>query len=72
MTKEPHTLNQYRAIFITNWMRGYGLAKIISRNIEYYKKKGIPKKLDVIIRETMKEIEEYARFRFFEILLMLH
>lgn len=45
-------------------MRGHGLARIISDNINYYSKKGSPKKLDAIIRETMKDIEEYARFRF--------
>ena len=64
LTKDPSQLNHYRSIYITNWMRGYGLARIISGNIEYYKKKNSPKKLDTIIRETMKDIEEYARFRF--------
>lgn len=64
LTHEEPILNCYRAIFVTNWMRGHGLARIISDNINYYSKKGSPKKLDAIIRETMKDIEEYARFRF--------
>lgn len=64
ITKEPYQLNFSRSILITNWMRGYGLARIISDNINWNREKGTGKNLAAIIRDTMREIEEFARFKF--------
>lgn len=64
ITGDPYKLNMYRSILITDWMRGYGLARIISDNIRWNKEHQTNKKLATIIRDTMREIEEFARFRF--------
>ena len=57
-------MNYSRSILVTNWMRGYGLARIISDNIKWNEKQNTKKSLAAIIRDTMREIEEYARFKF--------
>ncbi len=57
-------LSMYRAILVINWMRGYQLSRIIDGNIKYYQKKNDSKNLSSIIRDTMRDIEEYARFKF--------
>lgn len=59
---DPQQLNYPRAILVVNWMRGFALARLISAAWKYYEPKG--EKLAAIIRRTMAEIEEYARFRF--------
>lgn len=64
LTGESSKLNAYRSVLITNWLRGYGLARIISENINWHKKAKTGKSVSAIIRETMRDIEEYARFRF--------
>lgn len=64
ITGDPHQLNYSRSILVTNWMRGHGLARIISDNIKWHEKQNTKKSLATIIRDTMREIEEYARFRF--------
>ena len=64
LTGETSKLNAYRSVLITNWLRGYGLARIISDNIRWHKKANTGKSVPAIIRETMRDIEEYARFRF--------
>lgn len=57
-------LSMYRAILVTNWMRGYQLSRIIEGNIKYHQNKEDSKNLPSIIRDTMRDIEEYARFKF--------
>ena len=64
LTGDPPKLNMYRSVLITNWLRGYGLARIISDNIKWHKKNHTGKSTAAIIRDTMRDIEEYARFRF--------
>ena len=64
ITGDSYKLNMSRSILITGWMRGYGLARIISDNIKWNKEHNTNKKLASIIRDTMREIEEFARFRF--------
>lgn len=58
--------NFYKAMLVVKWMRGYTLARIISENEKFYnsEKSKIKKKLPAIIRETMRDIEEYVRFLF--------
>lgn len=64
ITNDSYKLNYSHAILVTEWMRGYGLARIIANNIKWHESKGISFKIATIIRETMQEIEEYARFKF--------
>lgn len=64
ITGDSSKLNISRSILITGWMRGYGLARIISDNVKWNNEHHTDKKLASIIRDTMKEIEEFARFRF--------
>ena len=64
ITGDSPKLNMSRSILITGWMRGYGLARIISDNIKWNNEHNTNKNLASIIRDTMREIEEFARFRF--------
>jgi len=51
------------ALLIVDWMKGYPLARIISSRQKYYKKHHIHKELPALIRDTMKDVEEFARFQ---------
>ena len=62
LSGDSEFLNYPRAILVVNWMRGFPLARLIADAWKYYEPKG--EKLAAIIRRTMSEIEEYARFRF--------
>lgn len=55
-------LSYYHAILVVNWMKGYPLSRIINSNYKYWKDKG--KSLSQVIRDTMRDIEEYVRFKF--------
>jgi len=44
-------------------MNGYPLARIISSRQNYYIKKNTPQNLNTLIRDTMKDVEEFARFK---------
>jgi hypothetical protein len=54
--------NYARAILVVNWMRGLPLSYIIAKNWDYWRSRG--QRLPAVIRDTMREIEEYVRFRF--------
>ncbi|MBT1696077.1 DEAD/DEAH box helicase [Fulvivirgaceae bacterium PWU4] len=56
--------NFYQALLVVNWMRGYPLPALIDKNYEYEYKKNPKKSLDSVIRETMRDVEEFARFKF--------
>lgn len=58
--------NYYRAMLVVKWMRGYTLARIINDNEHFFNSGKAKKKkeLPTIIRDTMKDIDEYARFLF--------
>jgi len=71
-TKILHRINEYLgnvfggekrrwqlALLIVDWMKGYPLARIISSRERYYGSVKLPK----LIRDTMKDVEEYARFQ---------
>lgn len=64
INNDSYLQNMSHAILVTQWMRGYGLARIIASNIKWYKDKGKDKNLQAIIRDTMRDIEEFARFKF--------
>lgn len=51
------------ALLIVDWMNGYPLARIISSRQKYYERHHIRKELPALIRNTMKDVEEYARFQ---------
>ena len=57
-------LNAPRAILLINWMSGKPLSYLISRSYINYKKKGIDISIDKVCRDTMEEVENFARFRF--------
>jgi len=65
LSGDPTQLSPYFAVLAINWMRGYPLSRIIADNIKYWgkhpeKKKTVP----VIIRDSMRDVEEFARFKF--------
>jgi len=51
------------ALLIIDWMKGFPLSRIISSRESYYKKKNNLYKLDNLIRDTMSDVEEFARFQ---------
>jgi len=51
------------ALLIVDWMNGYPLARIISSRQHYYEENGTQKHLPELIRNTMKDVEEFARFQ---------
>ncbi|MBW8038655.1 MAG: DEAD/DEAH box helicase [Planctomycetes bacterium] len=51
------------ALLIVDWMKGYPLARIISSRQKYYRRHDIHKELSALIRDTMKDVEEFARFQ---------
>ncbi|MEA2569263.1 MAG: hypothetical protein QOI24_1264 [Acidobacteriota bacterium] len=62
LSGDPLQLTYPHALLVVNWMRGYSLARLISENWKYWKDHG--RQLPDVIRRTMADIEEYARFRF--------
>ena len=60
----PYQLNAYRALLLINWMSGKPLSYLISGSAKNYKRKGIIKTIDAVCRETMDNVENFARFRF--------
>lgn len=64
--QRPSKIVFYRAMLVVKWMRGYAMARIISENEHYFNspKAKTPKRLPAIIRDTMRDIEDYVRFLF--------
>ncbi|MDB4877624.1 MAG: box helicase protein [Gemmatimonadetes bacterium] len=62
LSGDHQRLNWPHAILVVNWMRGHPLARIISEAADYWVPRG--KTLAAVIRDTMRDVEEYARFRF--------
>lgn len=60
----PPQLNKSRAILLINWMKGRPLSYLISSSLKNYRDKGNTIKLDKVIRDTMNDVENFARFRF--------
>ncbi|MCL4678064.1 MAG: DEAD/DEAH box helicase [Alphaproteobacteria bacterium] len=60
--------HKHYSILILNWMQGYTLKRLIENSISYHlekskKEEKEPKNVSTIIRDTMKEVEEIARFK---------
>jgi hypothetical protein len=49
-------------ILIRDWMRGYSLRRLIEERIDYQREKGKSVNTAKVIRETMDDVEEVARF----------
>lgn len=62
LSGDPAAITYPHALLVVEWMRGYSLSRIINRNWKYWKEKN--KNLQTVIRDTMRDIEEYARFKF--------
>jgi hypothetical protein len=62
LTGDPQSLNPARAVLVVNWMRGYSLSRMIENSWRYWEPKG--KTLSFVIRQTMKDVEEFLRFGF--------
>lgn len=50
------------AMLIVNWMRGYPLARLIASRIKYLENKGRVYRIPNVIRDTMNDVEQIARF----------
>lgn len=55
--------NFHYSLLVLEWMKGYPLARIIDRNWNFWKGKS-QKKIQSVIRETLSDVEEFARFKF--------
>lgn len=65
LSGDTQALNWPHAILIVSWMRGYPLARLITEAATYWMEKAKkPKTLPNVIRDTMRDVEEFARFRF--------
>lgn len=51
------------ALLITNWMRGYPLARLIASRLAWLQRAGRPHKLPNEIRDVMRDVEQVARFQ---------
>lgn len=63
LSGDPEELAYYQAILIVNWMKGYPLSLLIDNSFKYWERTK-PRKINVVIRDTMKDVEEFARFKF--------
>ena len=60
----PPILNASRAILLINWMSGKPLSYLINSSYNNYKKTKPNISIDKVCRDTMEEVENFARFRF--------
>ncbi|MHB9038776.1 MAG: DEAD/DEAH box helicase [Armatimonadota bacterium] len=51
------------ALLIVDWMRGYPLARIIASREAYYRSQGADINIPEMIRSTMSDVEQIARFQ---------
>lgn len=63
LSGDPEGLAVYQAILIVNWMKGFPLPYLIDNSYRYWENRS-PRTYDRVIREVMKDIEEFARFKF--------
>ncbi|HEY7811398.1 MAG TPA: DEAD/DEAH box helicase [Allosphingosinicella sp.] len=59
----PEGLIPLHALIVVQWLKGYSLALMIRRNIEYHRRVGKAFRLPILIRHTMEIVEQTARFR---------
>lgn len=58
----PDGLIPLHALIIVQWLKGFSLAAMIRKNIDYHRRHGKAYKLPVLIRHTMELVEQIARF----------
>ncbi|WP_145926815.1 DEAD/DEAH box helicase [Amycolatopsis orientalis] len=58
----PQGRRMQLAILLINWMRGRPLAQIIASRVAYNIKRPKPESLSAVIRSTMSDVEQIARF----------
>jgi hypothetical protein len=59
----PQGLIPLHALIVVQWLKGFSLAAMIRRNIQYHRDLNKLFKLPVLIRHTMELVEQTARFR---------
>jgi hypothetical protein len=59
---DPDQLVPLYGVVIVEWLKGYTLATMIKRNIEWHRNNRRAYKLPVLIRNTMELVERIARF----------
>lgn len=59
----PETIIPLDTLVVIEWMKGLSLARIIEQRLKYNRKHGIDVPLAKVIRDTMKLVEDVARFR---------
>lgn len=59
----PEGLIPLHALIVVQWLKGFSLAVMIRRNIEYHQKNGKAFRLPILIRHTMELVERIARFQ---------
>jgi hypothetical protein len=58
----PETIIPLNALVVIEWMKGLSLARIIEQRLRYHRKHGREEPLSKVIRDTMKLVENVARF----------
>lgn len=64
LSGDPESLSIYQAILVVNWMNGYPLSTLIDNSYRYWLGRNPSTRIANIIRQTMKDVEEFARFKF--------
>lgn len=59
----PEGLIPLHALIVVQWLKGFSLAAMIRRNIEYHRSRDRSYRLPVLIRRTMELVEQTARFQ---------
>lgn len=59
----PDSLIPFYVVIVVQWLKGFSLAAMIRKNIEYHQTHGRPYVLPTLIRQTMEQVEQVARFR---------
>lgn len=59
----PDTLIPLYVVIVVQWLKGFSLAAMIRKNIEYHHTHGRTYVLPTLIRQTMELVEQVARFR---------
>ena len=59
----PEGLIPFHASIVVQWLKGFSLASMIRKNIDYHKTRKKPYKLPTLIRNTMELVEQIARFK---------
>ena len=59
----PDGLIPLHALVVVQWLKGFSLATMIRRNIDYHRSRKRSFKLPELIRNTMELVEQVARFR---------